>query len=85
MREYDIATERIRPEVVDDKDCILLVNHRGEEGGAHLMAETIPFANLLDDTRFFEVSLISLILFRGKGTRLISRSRSQCRTTRSVS
>ena len=67
LREYDLSYEKIKVGVDSldpDGKFIVLVNHKGkktsgEEGekAAPLFAHTIPYANILDPVRYFQVSI----------------------------
>ena len=51
LREFDLATEKIDKAVKGE--YIVLVNHKGvKENTAPIYCETVPYANLLDPTRF---------------------------------
>ena len=51
LREYDLATEKIDDSVKGE--YIVLVKHKGvEEQTAPIYYETVPYANILDPTRF---------------------------------
>ena len=68
LREYDLSYEKIKIGVdrIDDGKFIVLANHKGvkpkaEEGKeppvpVPLFAHTIPYANILDPVRYFQVS-----------------------------
>jgi len=77
LREYDLSTEQIKTAVdkLDDGEFIVLADHKAivnavEEGGEEnlagvpkpLFSQTIPYANLLDPTRFFKVSTTTTVL-----------------------
>jgi hypothetical protein len=53
LREYDLSTDKIRPDQVDDKDVIVLLKSSNSDV---IMSQQIPYANLLDTTRYFMVS-----------------------------
>jgi hypothetical protein len=53
LREYDLSTDKIRPEQIDDKDVIVLLKSSNADV---VMSRQIPYANLLDNTRYFTVS-----------------------------
>lgn len=52
LREFDLSTDKIRPDQLDDKDVIVLL--KSSNSGA-VMSQQIPYANLLDNTRYFMV------------------------------
>jgi hypothetical protein len=53
LREFDLSTDKIRPEQLDDKDVIVLLKSSNPN---LVMSQQIPYANLLDNTRYFSVS-----------------------------
>lgn len=50
LREYDLSTDKIKPEQIDDKDVVVLLKNSNTEMA---MSQQIPYANLLDRTRYF--------------------------------
>ena len=58
LREYDLSNERILTDKLESgKNVMLLVSHQAKQDGKLLMSQTIPYANLLDNTRLFKVFL----------------------------
>ena len=68
LREYDLSYEKIKLGVdkVEEGKFVVLANHKGvkpkaKDGGevpvpTPLFAHTIPYANILDPVRYFQVS-----------------------------
>ena len=50
LKEYDLSTDKIKPEQIDDKDVVVLLKNSNTD---LVMSQQIPYANLLDRTRFF--------------------------------
>ena len=64
LREYDLSHEKIKvgtDKIDPNGKYIILANHKGkgadtEEMAKPLFVHTIPFANILDPVRYFQVS-----------------------------
>ena len=59
LREFDLSTDKLRPEHLQnsDQDILVLCKYDNEpQSSEPLMTEQIPYANVLDTTRYFQVS-----------------------------
>lgn len=58
LREFDLSTDKLRPEHLQnsDQDILVLCKYDNESQSSEpLMTEQIPYANVLDTTRYFQV------------------------------